>query len=64
MDKIFQFVVYLNGMEHTVFSQALGSEPIEDFAEMAGIECVKIAESTQVRDITNELRWNRGYYER
>ncbi len=56
--------IYAGGPHHTVFSQALGSEPIEDFAEMAGIECVKIAESTQVRDITNELRWNRGYYER
>ncbi len=54
--------IYAGGPHHTVFSQALGSEPIEDFAEMAGIECVTIDRHTHIRDIKNELRWNHGSY--
>ncbi len=54
--------IYAGGPHHTVFSQALGSEPIEDFAEMAGVECVVIDRHTRVRDIKNELRWNHRSY--
>ena len=54
--------IYAGGPHHTVFSQALGSEPIEDFAEMAGIECVTIDHHTRIRDIQNELRWNHRSY--
>ena len=34
--------IYAGGPHHTVFSQALTSEPIEDFAEMVGVECLRI----------------------
>jgi L-arabinose isomerase len=47
---------------HTSFSQALPVEPLQDFADMAGIECVVIDESTRVADIKKELRWNSAYY--
>ena len=34
--------IYAGGPHHTVFSQALTSEPLEDLAEMVGIECLRI----------------------
>lgn len=55
--------IYAGGPHHMSFSQALGSEPIEDFAEMTGVECILINTETQVRDIKNELRWNHRFYE-
>ena len=33
--------IYAGGPHHMAFSQAFGSEHIEDFAEMAGVECVR-----------------------
>ena len=47
---------------HTSFSQALPVEPLQDFADMAGIECVVIDENTRVADVKKELRWNSAYY--
>jgi L-arabinose isomerase len=54
--------IYAGGPHHTVYSQALTSEPIEDFAEMAGIECILIDQQSQLRDIKNQLRWNQAFY--
>jgi len=54
--------IYAGGPHHTVFSQSLSSEPIEDFAEMAGLECLLIDQHTQLRDIKNQLRWNQSFY--
>ncbi|MBO0707871.1 MAG: L-arabinose isomerase, partial [Candidatus Dormibacteraeota bacterium] len=50
------------GPHHTAFSTALGMEPLEDFAEMAGTELLVIDESTRLRDFKKELRWNQAYY--
>jgi L-arabinose isomerase len=47
---------------HTSFSQALPIEPLVDFADMAGIECVVIDQDTRVTDFRKELRWNQVYY--
>ena len=47
---------------HTSFSQALPVEPLQDFADMAGIECVVIDHNTRVADFKKELRWNQVYY--
>jgi L-arabinose isomerase len=47
---------------HTSFSQALPVEPLQDFADMAGIECVVIDEDTRAADFRKELRWNQVYY--
>jgi len=54
--------IYAGGPHHTVFSQALTSEPIEDLAEMVGVECLRIDGQTQLREIKNQLRWNQAYY--
>jgi L-arabinose isomerase len=47
---------------HTSFSQALPVEPLQDFADMAGIECVVIDKDTRVGEFKKELRWNQVYY--
>ena len=50
------------GPHHTVFTAALGVEPLADLAEIAGIELLVIDERTRVSDFTKELRWNQAYY--
>jgi L-arabinose isomerase len=50
------------GAHHTSFSQAIPSEVLEDFAEMAGIEYVLINNDTKISDFKKELRWNDLYY--
>ena len=54
--------IYAGGPHHTVFSQALPNEPIEDLAEMLAVECVRIDGRTQLSDTKNQLRWNQAYY--
>ena len=54
--------IYAGGAHHTAFSQAITPEYVEDFAEMAGIECVKIDSNTNISDLKNQLRWNEIYY--
>ncbi len=50
------------GAHHTGFSMAVTPEHLEDFAEMAGIEHIRIDGGTTIRGIKNELRWNELYY--
>jgi L-arabinose isomerase len=47
---------------HTSFSQALTVEPVQDFAEIAGIELLVIDADTRVPAFKKELRWNQVYY--
>ena len=54
--------IYAGGAHHTVFSQAINADYLEDFAEMAGIEFLLINEETKIRDFKNQLRWNDMYY--
>lgn len=54
--------IYAGGAHHTVYSYNVTSEMVEDFAEIAGVECVVIDQDTRLRDVRNELRWNRGAY--
>lgn len=54
--------IYAGGAHHTCFSQNITSEMLEDFAEMAGIECVVINSETKVSEFRKELRWNEMYY--
>jgi L-arabinose isomerase len=56
--------IYAGGPHHTVFSQALTSEPIEDFAEMVGVECLRIDRQTELREFKNQLRWNQAVFNR
>jgi L-arabinose isomerase len=47
--------IYAGGPHHTVLSMALTSEPIEDLAEILGIECVKIDSDTKLGTFKNDL---------
>jgi L-arabinose isomerase len=47
---------------HSGFSQSVTIEHLEDFAEIAGIEMLRIDKSTQINQFKNDLRWNDGYY--
>jgi L-arabinose isomerase len=54
--------IYAGGAHHTGFSQAVTTEMLEDFAEIAGIELVVIDSETKVRDFKQQLRGNEIYY--
>lgn len=54
--------ILAGGAHHTVFSKAITTEFIEDFAEMACIELVVIDKKTNEREFRNNLRWNEVYY--
>jgi L-arabinose isomerase len=48
--------IYAGGPHHTVFSHAITSEQIEDFAEMLDLECRFIDAQTRIRDFKQQLR--------
>ncbi|MFC5661680.1 L-arabinose isomerase [Kitasatospora misakiensis] len=50
------------GPHHTVLSSALGTEELEDLAEMLSVELLVIDDDTNIRRFTKELRWNQAYY--
>jgi L-arabinose isomerase len=50
------------GAHHTVLSRALTAEHWQNFAEIAGMECVLIDHETKLAHLANELRWNDMYY--
>jgi L-arabinose isomerase len=54
--------IYAGGAHHTCYSQNLSPEHLEDFAEMAGIEYVRISKGTDLYEFKNMLRWNEMYY--
>lgn len=54
--------ILAGGAHHTVYTQALTTEYMEDFADMAGIECVVIDEGTKIRDFKNQINANEVYY--
>ncbi|MBN1952319.1 MAG: L-arabinose isomerase [Bacteroidales bacterium] len=54
--------IYAGGAHHTVFSQAVTAEMIQDFSEMAGLEHLIIDESTTIPNFKNTLKWNDVYY--
>jgi len=54
--------ILAGGAHHTCYSQNLTSQHLEDFAEMAGIECVHIGKETNLRQLKNELKWSEVYY--
>lgn len=54
--------IYAGGAHHTGFSQAVTTEMLEDFAEIAGIELVVIDGETKVRQFKRELEWNEVAY--
>ena len=50
--------ILAGGAHHTVYSQNLSVDHIEDFAAMANVEMVLIDKNTTIRNFKNELRWN------
>ncbi len=54
--------ILAGGAHHTGFSFALTSEHLEDYAEIAGIEFLKIGGDTTVQSFKKELKWNDVYY--
>ncbi len=54
--------IYAGGAHHTAYSQNLTSEHLQDFADMAGIEFVKIGKDTRLDQFRNELKWSEVYY--
>jgi L-arabinose isomerase len=54
--------ILAGGAHHTVYSQAITTEFIKDFAEIAGIELLVIDEQTRVRDFKDKLHANETCY--
>jgi L-arabinose isomerase len=54
--------IYAGGAHHTGFSQALAMEHLEDFAEIAGIELVRIDAETRLHELRRELVWSDAAY--
>ncbi|GAB4167357.1 MAG: L-arabinose isomerase [Terrimicrobiaceae bacterium] len=50
--------IHAGGAHHTVFSYSVTPDQISDLATMAGVECILIDESTNLRTLCQELRWN------
>jgi L-arabinose isomerase len=59
MEVGLQAWILAGGAHHTVYSQNLTTEYIEDFAEMFGVELVVIDKNTTIRQLKNELNWNK-----
>ena len=43
-------------------AKSLTAKHLQDFADIAGIECLRIDGGTKVRDFVKELQWNDVYY--
>jgi len=54
--------ILAGGAHHTCYSQNLTSEHLQDFAEIAGIECVLINKKTDLYQFKNELKWSEVFY--
>ncbi len=54
--------ILAGGSHHTIYTQALTTEYLEDFAELFGIELLVIDAQTRVRDFKDRLRANESYY--
>ncbi|GAA1275636.1 L-arabinose isomerase [Saccharothrix xinjiangensis] len=50
------------GPHHTVMTQAVGAETLNDFAQMVRTELVVIDRDTTTASFTDRLRWNQAYY--
>jgi L-arabinose isomerase len=50
------------GAHHTVYSQNLTTNHLDDLADMFGVELVIIDRNTTLRQLRNELRWSEGFY--
>lgn len=56
--------ILAGGAHHTCYSQNVSVEQMEDFAEIAGIECLVIDRNTSISRLKQDLRNNEVYYRR
>ncbi len=54
--------ILAGGSHHTSLSYALTAEHLQDFADIAGLECLLIDATTTVATFAKELKWNDMYY--
>ncbi len=54
--------ILAGGAHHTVYSQSVTTEYMEDFADIAGIEMLVIDANTSIRDFKDKLNANEVYY--
>jgi L-arabinose isomerase len=54
--------ILAGGAHHTALACALTFEHLENYAEIAGLECLLTDRDTKLRDFAKELRWNDLYY--
>ena len=54
--------IYAGAAHHSGFSQAITTEHLRDFAEIADVEFVLIDQDTKINDLRKELRWNEMSY--
>jgi L-arabinose isomerase len=54
--------IYSGGAHHTAYSQNLTAEHLQDFADIAGLEFIRIGKDTKLDQLRNELRWNDASY--
>jgi L-arabinose isomerase len=54
--------IYAGGAHHTVFSHALTTGMVLDFAAIAGVEAAAIDQDTRIESFCEALRWNEAYY--
>ncbi|WP_419698745.1 L-arabinose isomerase [Mucilaginibacter sp. NFX135] len=54
--------IYAGGAHHTAYSQNLTAEHLQDFADVAGIEFLRIGKDTRIDQFRNEIRWNEVAY--
>ncbi|MGH9886964.1 MAG: L-arabinose isomerase, partial [bacterium] len=50
--------ILAGGAHHVSFSRAVTFEHLDTFANMVGIEVVRIGADTTIPGLRNELRWN------
>jgi L-arabinose isomerase len=54
--------IYGGGTHHSGFTTALTTEHLQDFADIAGIELVRIGDGMSTAEFRKELRWNEIHY--
>ena len=54
--------IYAGGAHHSGFSYAVTAEHLEDFANIAGVELVKIDANTELDSFRKELRDSEVYW--
>lgn len=54
--------IHAGGAHHSVYTQGINLDQLNDFAEMAGVEMVVIGADTNVNEFKKELRFNAVYY--